>query len=139
MIGDVVKAVRDALEPEPTTVNKSPGRRRPWQWKENTLYVYPIGTPTYTQVETDPLCLRLNYSLQAVYVLDSEGEEAQQERYERIDDAIEAKLNQYIAILASRSGIPHDVALTDFTVDTDFFSDLDQSGAALVINGYQLP
>lgn len=139
MIGTVVSTIREALEPEPTTVNKYRGRRRPWQWKENTLYVYPVGQPTYRQVETDPSCLRLDFSVQAVYVIDTEGEEAQQERYERIDDTIDDKVAQWVGILSARQGIPHEIALVNWSVDTNFFSDLDESGVALLISGYRLP
>lgn len=138
MIGEVVIAIREALEPEPSDVNKYLGRRRPWQWKPNYLYVYPIAA-SFEQVGTDPSCLRLNFTLQAVYVVNTEGEEAQQERYERIDDVLDAKVTQYINTLSTRTGIPHNINLSGYPLDNNFFSDLDESGVALQISGYRLP
>lgn len=139
MIGQIVVAVRDALEPDPSTVTKYEGRRRPWKWEPNHLYVYPLSVRS-EQYGTMPDCYRLDFTLQAVYVIDNDGEEANQERYAHIDDLLDEKAVAYRDnVLHAQSPVLAGTVLTGTTVNYDFFSDFDESGFALVITGYRLP
>lgn len=138
IVGDTVIAMRNALEPDPSTVTKDTGRRKPFEWQAGTLYVYALPYRT-AQFGSMPGCLRTDFVVRAVYVIDSQGEEAGWSRSASIDDALEAKAASYIAALMTLSWRPAGVVVTGILTDPNFFSDLDENGISLDVTGYHIP
>ena len=138
IVGETASAMLEALEPDPTTVTRDPGRRKPFEWTGNTLYVYALPY-TVSQYGSMPGCLRTDFSLRAVYVIDSEGEEARWERHESQDDALEAKAQAYIERLFDPAWRPTGVVVQRVSPNPDFFSGLDENGVALDLIAYHIP
>lgn len=100
MIGDIVAAARELLEPDPTppavaTVTKDLTGAKPLVWRGKTLYVYPVANRE-VPIETGPTA-RQDFTLLAVYVADGH-EEAVLERDPDVEAELDAKRAAYMAV-----------------------------------------
>lgn len=138
---DVIDALRALLEPSPSTVTKDDTLERPFDWKANTLYLYPVLDMHVDPESGVPPSVRENFTLEAVYVADSLGEESRKERNRAVSVALDAKAHAYADILAQNSTRAGSTRPWDYirvaSVDWDRLRQLDVRGVAVRITGWR--
>ena len=141
MILDVCSALLPLLEPVPDPpaedliVERIALDTEPLIWEPNRLYVYPIRVaeiPFETAASR-----RQEFDLNAVVVVDNEGEEARSERSETLAQWLDNRRGQYLAaVRANQAGPPW--SMLRGLVDTTSPRMLDKRSAAVRISGWRI-
>lgn len=140
MIIDVCSALLPLLEPVPTPPTPDPFQRvaldtEPLVWKANHLYIYPVRVAE-VPFETDR-ARRQEFDLNAVLVVDNEGEEARSERLEALAQWLDLRRGQYLAaVRTNQTGVAW--SMLRGLVDTTSPRMLDKRSAAVRISGWRI-
>jgi hypothetical protein len=115
-------------------------RTTPLTSRSNTLYVYPITGLLGEPDVGDPPSLREDFVVEAVYVADNQGEEANRRRSRDVSVELDAKAREYTDLLARnpfRDGThPWEHARVT-SVDWDRLRQLDVRGIAVRVTGWR--
>jgi len=137
---DIIDAILELLEPDPTVVGKDTTAERPFDWAPNTLYVYPVLDIHADGDMGDPPSIRENFTVDAIYVADGQGEEATRTRSRDVSLELDAKAHAYADILAAARfrgpGRPWEDARVT-SVDWDRLRQIDVRGVAVRITGWR--
>lgn len=155
---DLIDAIAELLEPwqpdEPRLRNGSLevaaqsgtvvdlNAAEPVIWQPNHLYLWDEGDQHALAGVGNPPEEREVFEVTAIYVADSQDEEAKQRRTRAVSEALDLKRHEYAAAIAANrskyvSGGATPWSHLESSLDADFVRDINVRGFALRITGYR--
>jgi hypothetical protein len=134
---DICRALTTLLEPvtDPDVVVRKALDVEPLTWDVGTLYVYPTRVAE-VPFETDH-ARRQDFELNAVLIVDNEGEEAKLERNEALAELLDDRRGSYLSVLRANQTTELWSMLRG-VVDTTSPRMLDKRSAAVRISGWRI-